>query len=567
MSVRQVAVGLVGAVVGGGVLALVALAGPQVKLESGFVASWTALVPPIIAVVLTLATRKLLPALGAGVLVGAMLRYGVGADLVVTGGEKYVYDIVFDEWRLYILGFTLTLLGMVQVLARGGGTQGLVDAVARRIQSARGSRLGTAILGLVVFFDDYANCMLVGPAMRPITDRYRVSREKLAYLIDSTAAPVAGLAIVSTWIGHEVGLLEAQSQKLGLAQSGYGLVLQALPVRFYCIFALVLVFTSVLLGRDFGPMLRAERRALNEGKPLREGAKALSQGHGDDHEVAEPRRAINAIVPIVVVVLGSLGGFVVDGGGGPRLAKDPLALFSLEFWRLTLGASENNVKMLLFAALAGSVVAFVLPLAQRLASPLALLKAFGLGMNRGRLAVVVLLLAWGLAEVSRDLGAGEVLKALLGDSLSPNLVPLLAFGLAAAIAYAIGTSWGTMSILIPTIVPLAHGLGEPTLLILSIAAVLDGAIFGDHCSPISDTTLMSSVAAGSDHLDHVLTQLPYAFLAMIVAALCGYLAVARGLPLWASYLIGVGSLWLFLRFAAQKIATPRSGDGPVSDVT
>ncbi len=505
--------------------------------------TFTALVPPVVAIVLALATRRLLPSLGTAVVVGAFLHHGI-ADAVPLGLRDYAWKNATSAWHLYIIGFTAALLGMVQVIARSGGTHGIVDSVKGWISSGRSSRIGTAVMGLFVFFDDYANCMLVGPTMRPLTDKFRVSREKLAYLVDSTAAPVAGLVLLSTWVGHEVGVLDEQAVKLGLDERGYALLFQALPFRFYCVFSLAFVFLTSALGRDFGPMLRAERRAAIEGKLVADGARPLSGG--DDEHAAPPegapRRAWNAAAPILLVVLVALGGFVYDGGGWAKLSTNPALVASFTFWRETLGASENNVLVLFVAAGAGAVLALTLPLVQGILSVGQAFSAFFSGIRTSAYAIGVLLLAWALATVCTDLGTGPVVVGLLGGWVSPAIIPVATFLVAAVVAFATGTSWGTMSILLPAAVPLAHATGSPEVLVLTMASVLDGAIFGDHCSPISDTTLMSSIASGSDHLDHVRTQFPYALTAMLVALFGGYLLVALGAPLVVSYVGGLGAL-------------------------
>ncbi len=508
---------------------------PKVTLESGFVAGAPALVPPVIAICMALATRRLLISLASAVVVGALLRHGVG-QFLQAGFSAYVVDNVVDSAHLYIIGFTLALLGMVQATARSGGAQGIVDAVARRAKTRRGAQVSTWGMGLLVFFDDYANCMLVGPTMRPLTDKLRISREKLAYLIDSTAAPVAGIVIISTWVGYETGLLDDVSKSLGLPLSGYALLLAGLPLRFYCVLMLFFVLLSAWSGRDFGPMLRAERRALTEGKLLRDGAKPMG-GNVEAETADRPKgRWSNAAAPVALVVLGTLGGLVIDGGGATTLAAQPWNAFGVAFWRDTLGASENNTQVLFIAALAGAACAVLLPAVRRdLALPKGL-RAFARGVKSGLYAVLVLLLAWALAQVCKDLGTGPVVIAAVGKSLPAVAVPAVTFLGAAAVAFSTGTSWGTMAILIPTAIPIAHQLGGMPLLVLTVASVLDGAIFGDHCSPISDTTLMSSIAAGADHLDHVGTQLPYAFVVMCIAVLGGYLPVAMGAPAWLSYL-------------------------------
>jgi Na+/H+ antiporter NhaC len=554
---------VLGAAAGLVALALLPLV-PGAADGDGAVFGWTALVPPLVAITLAVVTRRLFLSLGAAVVVGALLVHGP-VRAVPLGLRDYAWNNLLDRTHLYILGFTLALLGMVHTMARSGGARGIVVAVSRWVRSARSTRVCTSVMGVLVFFDDYANCMLVGPTMRPLADRYRLSREKLAYLVDSTAAPVSGLILLSTWVGYEVGLLGDVAKTLGLTETGYALLFAALPMRFYCALTLVFVFASSAAGRDFGPMLAAERRAHEHGKLMRDGAQPL--GQADPRHTAppadKPHRWINAALPIAAVVIGTLAGFVFDGGGGPRLRASPASFFSFSFWRETLSASENNVTVLFWAALAGATLAILLPAAQRVLSLSEAVVAFGRGVRAAGYAAAVLLLAWALAQVCKDLGTGPIVVAALGGSLPPVVVPAVTFLAAAAVAFATGTSWGTMAILIPTAVPLAHAVGGVPLMLLSMAAVLDGAIFGDHCSPISDTTLMSSIAAGCDHIDHVATQLPYAMVVMVVAVPVGYVAVASGGPIWLSYLLGVSALLIVLfGFGRRLPLTPPGEPAP-----
>ena len=549
---------IIAAAVGLLLLALLPLV-PPTTTATGTRFDWTALVPPLLAIFLALVTRRLLVALGGAVLGGALLHHGLLLG-VPYGVRDYVWDNALESSHRYIIGFTLALLGMVQVTARSGGARGIVETVARWVGSARSTKLGTAIMGVLVFFDDYANCMLVGPTMRPLSDRFGVSREKLAYLVDSTAAPIAGLVLISTWIGYETGLLGDVARDLGVHQSGYALLFTALPYRFYCIFTIVFVFASSASDRDFGPMLEAERRARFEGKPIRDGARPLGQVDAKYAEPppGKPLRWINAALPLIVVVIGTLGGLAVDGGGGAELRAHPLSALSFGFWRTTLGASENNVAVLFYAALAGAVTAVLLPLLQRILRTGEALGAFFGGVRAALYAVVVLILAWGLAAVCKDLGTGPVLVAAIGHSIPAVAIPAVTFLAAAAVAFSTGTSWGTMAILIPTAVPLAYHVGGQPLMLISMAAVLDGSIFGDHCSPISDTTLMSSIAAGSDHLDHVYTQLPYALSSMLIALFAGYLPAALGASATLSYALGVVATLAIIFLLGRRVGHVRA---------
>jgi Na+/H+ antiporter NhaC len=533
------------------------------------VGAWTAvgpaLAPPLVALLLAVATRRLVPSLIAGALVGAVLLHGPLRALPAFGAE-HVASKLTSPWHLQVLGFTCLLLGLVQVTNASGGTRAVVDRLCAWVRSARSAQLATVLMGCVVFFDDYANCMLVGPTMRPLVDRYRISREKLAFLVDSTAAPVAGLVLLSTWVGYEAGLLEEASRDLALGVSGYALLYTALPFRFYCIFALVSAFSSAGWGRDFGPMLGAEERARAEAPAAGAAEPVATSGGTPEAEPAhtgdglgvpdERRRARHAVLPLLALVLMALAGFVVDGGGAVVLRERPLALFELSFWSQSLTESKDHAGVLFRASVVGAAVALVLPVVERVLSLRATLRAFFSGARAAAYAVGVLLSAWSLTGVCKDLGTGATLVALVGGELPDVLIPAVTFLLASGVAMATGSAFGTMALLIPVSLPLAHAGHSEVLVALTAASVLDGAIFGDHCSPISDTTVMASIAAGSDHMSHVSTQLPYALVAMFLALGVGYLPVALGAPLWASYAVGTGALLLLFRLKGRVPRAP-----------
>lgn len=504
---------------------------------------WSAL-PPILALVLAFATGKLVLSLGLAVVVGAVISQGPNpAAFVPHALVEYGWKATFsDPFKLWIFTFTTLLIGMVAVVTRAGGVQGVVQRLAKVAKGRRSVQAVTWLMGVAIFFDDYANTILVGSTMKPLADKARISREKLSYLVDSTSAPVAGIAVISTWIGYEVGLLGDLSKGLGLGLDGYGMFFAALPFRFYCMFTLIFGGLVVFSGRDFGPMLKAERRAWETGEVSRKGARPLSSGSFQSAEAKAgvPHRAHVAVIPIAVVLGTVLVGFLLDGGALGTVASSPLSLLSWKLWRDAFGAAENSTFVLAMATIAGSVVAFGLVLGQRLLGPGESLSTFVKGMRSMGLAIAILTLAWAIKATCDDLGTQHFLVSGLRDVVHPTALPLLIFFLASVVALATGTSWGTMGILIPTAAPLAFHLGGMEVMFLSLAAVLDGAIFGDHISPISDTTVMSSIASGADHLDHVKTQLPYATVAMGAAAIFGYGWNAMGLPYGWSWVLGPG---------------------------
>lgn len=533
---------------------------PDIGQHSG----WS-LLPPVCAIAVAMLTGHLILGLCTALVGGAILSLppGVGgldaiATIVETTVVGFVWTPLSDSFQLYILAFTASLIGMVRVLSIAGGTRGIAERLARSAEGKRRARLSAWLLGMAIFFDDYANTLVVGTTMRPVFDRFRISREKLAYLVDSTAAPVAGVALISTWIGYEVGLFEDAMESIGAQISGYELFFRALPGRFYCLLALVFVGASVLLRRDFGPMLAAERRAGQTGQVMREGAQPMAANEDRGLEMPEgvtPDWRV-AAVPVALVIFSVLGGMQWDAWAVDDVvaARSEHGLFSQGYWT-TVFSNADGARVMFQAAILGSALAFVLALTRRDTQgtrPISVSKAaraWAGGVTGFWRALIILVLAWAIKEACGAVGTSDYLIAALGDTLPPASLPVLVFLLAAAVAFSIGTSWTTMAILLPTTIPLAHTLGGLPIAILVAAAVLDGAIFGDHCSPISDTTVLSSVASSCDHLDHVKTQFPYAIATMIVAALFGYVGAALLWPAWVGLILGAtaicGGLWLF----------------------
>jgi len=506
----------------------------------------------------------------AGVLAGAyLLRMGLAENFAFHFllGLKDVAAIFFwkefsDRDRMKIIGFVIAMLAMVGVITKNGGIRGLMNHVARLAKSARSTQVATYLMGLLVFFDDYANTILVGSTMRPLCDRFRVCREKLAYLVDSTAAPVAGLSIFSTWIAFEVSTFSAQLPLANLEPNdGYQVFIDTLPYRFYCILTLSLVALVVITGRDFGPMLKAERRARLTGQLVREGGKPMVSDVATAMKPAEgiTIRAWRAVVPLLVFLGVTLGTILWTGWTGSRALREeagPDAGFGAVFSNV-LGASDSYLA-LWYGSLSGLVVAVLASLLAGLRMQIA--DAAWRTLRSMGIALAILYLAWMIGAVCEDLGTASYLTVMLGDVLYPLALPMILFVLSGAISFSTGSSWSTMSILLPLVVGLSFTLGEKielggySLMVLSIGAVLEGSIFGDHCSPISDTTVLSSVASASDHIDHVRTQGPYAFLAMVVALAVGYLpAAVFGLHPVLSFLGGVVVLYLALRILGERV--------------
>jgi len=538
----------------------VTIGGATSELDPTLTVGWFSILPPLLAIVLALLFREVVTALFAGVWLGALAV--AGFDPIAGTGrliDTFVVPAIADADHASIMVFSLLLGGMVGIIARNGGTLGIVEAVAPFASTPRRGKLATWAAGMAIFFDDYANTLIVGNTMRPITDRLKISREKLAYLVDSTAAPVAALVPISTWVGYEISLIgdgfaiAAQQNPAGadalLALSPFTVFMETIPYLFYPLLALAFVVLTSAMDRDFGAMVTAERRASSGGGLFRPGA-ALAVDTSSD--LMEPKDGVahkwwNAGLPVLTVVVVVLVGLYTSG----RASVGPDAAL-----REVFGAADPFAT-LLWGSLAGVLVAIAISIGQRLLTLSECVEAVVGGMRAMMIAMLILVLAWSLGAVTEAIGTSSFLALLLTDRVAIELLPVIVFATSAAMAFATGTSWGTMAIMLPVVIPLMVTLGGPDVypgapnapvLLGGIASVLAGSIFGDHCSPISDTTVLSSTASACDHVDHVRTQLPYALLVGVVGMALGSFGTAYGLPVWVALLLGVGVLYAFLRF-------------------
>ncbi len=523
---------------------------------------WTALLPALLAVALAIATRRLLLSLLFGVICGAIIA-GIDGSLTgplvgsTLGTAKILKGVLWDDFHFYIFLFTFSLIGMVNVATSSGGMAGLAKALGKLAKGTRSTQAATALLGLAIFFDDYSNTVVVGSSMRPLTDRLKISREKLAYLVDSTAAPIAALALVSTWIGYEVSLIGDAMTELKIAGSPYAMFISTLPFRFYCILSIIFVFINIVSGREFGPMYKAQKRAAETGQLLAPGSQPLSGAQAPKIEGKPLAR--NALLPILSVIFLVLLGMVANGAGviSPS-GFDSNALAGFDFSRLlTIEGNyiidcQDGTWVLSIASIAGSILAVILGVLWGKAPLKSLVLSWLSSWKVLALAFGVLILAWSIGDINTQLGTGPYLVATLADTLPVWLLPLIIFVMGAFISFSTGSSWGTMAVLIPAAVPLAYHMGGTDLMIISMGAVLDGSIFGDHCSPLSDTTIMSSIASGCDHVDHVKTQLPYSLVVALAAVLFGYIEATMIPPIFA-YAVGFAAFSLFWKLLGRKV--------------
>jgi Na+/H+ antiporter NhaC len=519
-------------------------------------ALWT-LLPPLLSIALALWLRQVLLALAAGVFGGAWLLYGDPLHAFLSGLTEFVVAAVSDPFHASMLVFTSALGGMVGVMSRSGGTHGVVDMAQRQIRGPRSAQLMTGALGLLIFFDDYANTLLVGNTMRPITDRMRVSREKLSYLVDCTAAPVATIAVLSTWVGYQLGLIGDGLESIGRsAGEAYTVFLSSIPYSAYSWFSIFLLFALILQHRDFGPMLQAERRTRRGGGVLAPGARPLVDDIGQSLAPSEgsKRRAHQALLPILTVIVVTALALYFDGRRSLLASGGAASLEAAGLRDLFSAADPANA--LLWSVMLGCVLAVVLVVGERTLSLADALESWTAGAKAMFPALCILVLAWSIGGVCAKLGTANVVVDAATGHVSARWVPTITFIVAAFLGFSTGTSWGTMAILMPIVIPLAHalpveaGLGEAVasgIVLASIASVLSGSVLGDHCSPISDTTIMSSMASGADHVDHVRTQLPYAITAGTVAVVCGSIPAGFGISPWITLPVGAGILWLVVR--------------------
>jgi len=514
------------------------------EVRSGPVVLW----PSVLAVGLAFVTRDIYLSLFLGALAGAvLLQHGNIAAAFLDLFVKYLIPALKDPWNISVLVFTLMMGGFVEVLNRTGGMAALAERLLGRAHTPRRAGMSVFALGWLVFFDGLANSMLVGKTMRPVADRAGLSREKLAYIVDSTSSPIAGLALISTWVAYEMSVIRQGFENIGdpalaAGVAPYQLLVQSLPFRFYNWFCLLLVFLAIWLGRDIGPMVAAERKARAARQPDRASPEATNN----------PGRLWLAVVPLLVLIVGVFGGLFVQGGG----LEHPLSVATAID---AFGKADAALVFVCATAFASVVAMTCSALSPRDARAPGVVAVFLDGMKQMFLPVLILVFAWVLNGVIREMGTAAYLVSLLNNHISAAWLPAMVFAVAALISFSTGTSWGTMAIVMPLVIPVAASLtgmttavGVGPVVIVTIGAVLAGAVFGDHCSPISDTTIVSAVSSDCDAMEHVRTQMPYALGAAGIALLLGYAPAGWGVSSWLLLPVGALACWALIRFRGAK---------------
>lgn len=527
------------------------------------------LIPPILAILLAFITKNVVISLFIGALSGTFLVQLVDnsfMDAIIQAFLDFVsraLNSLADPWNAGIILQVLVIGGIIQLVAKMGGAKAVAEALAKKAKTARSTQLVTLLLGLAVFFDDYANSLIVGPIMKPVSDKMKISRERLAFIIDATAAPIAGLAIVSTWIGLEVGLInDAFVNGIGKEVDAFGVFLQTIPYRFYNILILIFIFITSILLKEFGPMYKAEVKARKRGDASKE---EVALDSNLDNSDFEPKEGIklsiwNAIIPIGTLIATALICFYFSGyssimAGENDALKEFMNNSPLSLKGIQEAFSASDASVALFqSALISSIVTIVLGVIKKIFTISEAIDVWIDGMKPLLITGVILLLAWSLSSVIKDLGTAKYLVSLLSGAFPKFLLPSLIFILGSVISFATGTAYGTMGILMPLAIPLAYSINpDMSYVVVSTSAVLTGAIFGDHCSPISDTTILSSMGSGCNHIDHVNTQIWYSLFVASITIIFGYIPAGFGLKWYIALPIAILAVYLGIQILGKKV--------------
>jgi Na+/H+ antiporter NhaC len=512
------------------------------------------IIPPLLAIALALIFRQVVISLLLGIFSGAFFISGFNPlTAFLRLIDKYIIEAVSDVSHTQIIVFTLLFGGVIGLISKSGGTTGIANSLSKFARTRRSGMIATWLSGLIIFFDDYANALVVGNLMRPITDKLKISREKLSFIVDATSAPVASIFIVSSWIGYEVGLIQDGLNTIGSSLNGYSVFLDTIIFRFYPIAMLFFVFLVSITNRDFGSMLKAERRAVKESKVSNSTFTTADLSEKNELFGNEDKaKWYNGVIPILVLVLVTVAGLIYTGIDS--LKEHEISSYGLRY----VISNSNSYLALLWGSFSACVVATLMIVVQRLLTLRETVDAWFAGIRSMFLAVLILTLAWSIGAVTSEIRTADYIISLISDSIDPRFLPVIVFAVCGLTSFATGTSWGTMAIMFPIVIPLSAAVTAMNnyspadthlILIGVVSSVLAGCVWGDHCSPISDTTILSSMASGCDHIDHVRTQLTYAITVGIVTMLIGDILTAFGLSpviallLIASVLVGIIYLW------------------------
>lgn len=485
-------------------------------------ATFWALIPPIIAIVLALITKEVYSSLFVGILVGSLFYSGFQPEgALIHIFQDGIVSVLSDSYNVGILVFLVILGAMVCLMNKAGGSAAFGQFAGEKIKSKVGAQIATVILGMLIFIDDYFNCLTVGSVMRPVADKHKVSREKLAYLIDATAAPICIIAPISSWAAAVTGFVEGED--------GFVLFLKAIPYNFYALFTIFFMIMAVILKVEFGPMKSKEAAMAALNKKVQESEKKETSG-----------KVIDLIIPVLSLIVCCVIGMLYTG-----------EFFAGVDFITAFSNSDASVGLMLgsFWAL---IITIIYYMCRRVLNLKKCMECIPEGFKAMVPAILILTLAWTLKAMTDSLGAKEYVAALVQGSAEGlmGLLPAIIFLVACFLAFATGTSWATFGILIPIVVDAFMGV-DYTLMIISISACMAGAVCGDHCSPISDTTIMASAGAECEHVSHVATQLPYVIFVAIISCLI-YILAGFVKSAFICLPIGMALILLFLLFMKRR---------------
>lgn len=523
------------------------------------------LIPTCLAVLLAFITHNVLFSLLMGFLSGVIILAIPYANTALAFPKELIVqtfgsikNVLFDIENIEIAILCFAVGGMIEVVRSSGGFESLAVKLSKKINTPRKAGLITSLLGCIIFFDDYANALIVGPIMKPITDRVKVSREKLSYIVDSTAAPVTGIALVSSWVAVEVAAIDKGLEIVGSSLSGFSLFLGSIPFCFYCLFCLAFIFLNSLTGRDFGPMLKAEQRA-RRGEPISEKSKSLDETKIEINNDKMDKRMFVGVGSIVLLVVMAIMLFFVCGRNNALKLGLITANTKLDMQSIALiVGSANTIRLVTISSLIGTVFAVVLGCLYKLFDLKYAIKVWLRGAKNLLGTIIMLLTAWCLADITEKLGATYFVVEIISKSVPPMIVPALIFITCCVISCASG-SYGCLFVVMPLAIPLAFrvismgvNINSETFLLLCVGSVMAGSIFGDHCSPVTDCTILSASGSGCTTMEHCNTQLPYAITCALVSVICGIFAVGLGLNVYLSLLIGIMVEILVLLIIGKK---------------
>lgn len=548
---------------GGNTVLVNAAAGADIGASYGIVT----LLPPLIAISLAFITKNVVISLFIGVMSGCFILSINDTNFLNAILVSYLDFIsrvlaqLSDPWNAGIILQVLAIGGVVHLVGRMGGARAVAEKLVKHAKTPVSAHIITWFLGLLVFFDDYANALIVGPIMRPVFDKMKISREKLAFIVDATAAPIAGIALISTWIGFEIGVINDSFVAEGLEfTSAFNIFISTIPFRFYNIFMLAFVIIIAITGRDFGSMYKAGQRTL-DGDIGKENL-AVSENSDSLKEVENVEANIwNALIPIGVLVFASLLSFYFSGYSAIMSGNDVALIESVRSNPLSLQSFQNcfgnaDASVALFqSALFAGIVAMFMGVIKKIFTVEEAINSWIDGMKTLLMTGVILLLAWSLGSVIGDLGTADYLSNIVVTLGIPNfLLPAIIFVFGSIISFSTGTSYGTMGVLMPLAVSISAAVsnGDANFAIICTSAVLTGAIFGDHCSPISDTTILSSMGSSTNHINHVKTQMPYALFVGAVTIVLGYIPAGLGVSPILILPISIVVMYFIFRLVGKK---------------